>query len=255
MNRLICLWLISLPVSLINKPRITPPTKKIKAQNTQVCLNNINAPNFGKTHFIEGYDSLLSVSIPELKTPIVNEKPFIIDSSSAHLIDSSRQTQSFFTTIHDIPSIILELINQAQESISVEAFSLTDVRIADALIAAHKRGVKVSVIMDESKMKERHSKSQKLINNGICVMCYDCSLRSNYKKKDWSEPLMHHKCIQFDGKTVITGSANLTKAAGADNMETITLVRDPLTVEEHRQEFKRLKEWCRECLKQQAAKE
>jgi phospholipase D len=251
MNRLIWLWLLSLPVCAITKPRLVS-----KPKNTQhLCLNSIKNQNFGKTHFIEGHKAQSTISIPELKTPLVNEKEFIINGSSAHLIDHARQAQSFFTTVHNIPSIILELINQAQESINVEAFSLTDMRIAEALIAAHKRGVQVSVILDEGRMKERHSKSQKLINNGICVMCYDCSLRPDYKKKDWSEPLMHHKCMQFDDKWVITGSANLTKAAGSDNMETITLLKDPLVIEEHRQEFERLRKWCKECLKQQNAKE
>lgn len=217
-------------------------------KNAQISFNSPEH-TFGRTHFIVGYESPVQLSVQDQESSVVvNNKPFIVNASSAHLIDYSRNTQSFFTTVHDIASIILKMLEDAQKDITVAAYALTDKRIADALIAAHKRGVRVCVIVDGGKRKERYSKTQKLLNNGISVWSYDCSLRPDYKKKDWSEPLMHHKCFVIDD-AVITGSANATKAAQFDNIENINILRDPHAVEEHRQEFTRLKKYCVECKK------
>lgn len=222
------------------------PPQEIE-KNEQIIFNA--PPNFGKTHFIVGYENPpQELSNNATQQILVNQKPFIVDGSSAHLIDESRNTQSFFTSIHEVTSIILYLLEQAQKSITVAAFALTDVRIADALINAHKRGVVVYIIVDGNKAKDRYSKVQKLVTSNLEVWCYDPSLRPHYKKKDWSDPLMHHKCFVIDN-VVITGSYNATKAAQADNIENINILRDPHAVEEHRQEFTRLKTYCKRCKK------
>jgi phosphatidylserine/phosphatidylglycerophosphate/cardiolipin synthase-like enzyme len=223
-------------------------TRAVRPKSMQLYTN---APrSFGTTHFIVGQKNPSQSLTPVIGSEHikVNALPFIINGSSTHLIDESRPTQAFFTTVHDIRSILLKMLNDSKESIAISAFSLTDKDIANALIAAQKRGVDVSVIMDSGKMKERYSKSQTLLNNDIPVWCYDCGLRPGYKKKDWAEPLMHHKCMVIDD-VVITGSANATKAAQNDNIENINILRDPHTVEEHRQEFTRLKKFCVECKK------
>lgn len=249
MKKMLSILMVCFSLPLVSMQRaMQSSTRAVRPKSMQLFTN---APrSFGTTHFIVGQknppQSLIN-SANSAPTK-VNALPFIINGSSTHLIDETRSTQAFFTTVHDIRSIILKLLKDAKKSITIAAFSLTDKDIANALIAAQKRGVEVSVIMDPGKMKERYSKSQTLINNGISVWCYDCGLRPNYKKKDWLEPLMHHKCMVIDD-VVITGSANATKAAQADNIENINILRDSQTVEEHRQEFTRLKKFCVECKK------
>ncbi len=246
MKRLLVVCLLFFSVDVVSKSRVFEPGGRITSRSTQLCLNTPR--NFGTTHFIEGYKNPQSsvADVAEKKPVFSDTRPPIIGASSAHLIDETRQTQSFFTTIHDIGSIVLKVISESKESINVAAFSLTDKRIADALIAAHKRGVRVRVIMDAGNMKQSHSKAQKLIDNGIFVCSYNPQLRPNYKKQGAYEPLMHHKCIVADD-VVITGSANSTRAAQRDNIENINILRDPQTVQEHRQEFERLKKYCDEC--------
>lgn len=227
-------------------------SRKIPHQkNNQWCLNTPH--NFGSTHFIVGYDnkdsSIISNANADSTKTLINEDDQIINGSSAHLIDASRQTQSFFTTIHDITSIILKLIEQAEKDITMAIFSLTDARIADALIAAHQRGVLVTVIIDAGKMKDRYSKTRRLIDKGILVLYYDHTLRPHYKKREWADPLMHHKCTIIDSKLVITGSANGTRASQLDNIENINILRDSMAVQEHCREFARLKKYCNKCKK------
>lgn len=242
MKQWLFIFLLCWSSSTMNLSRLLRSNHKNRPSHQKLCLN---APrSFGSTHFIMGYNN--KQKFPDLSNkPIftIAEAPYLIDGSSAHLIDETRQTQSFFTTVHNIHSIMVNLIDHAKDTITIAVFSLTDSRIANALILAHKRNVDVCVIMDKKKMKERYSRTQDLINNSIPVWYYEPSLRTDYKKKEWSDPLMHHKCMVIDN-IAITGSANSTKAAQIDNIENITIIRDPLTVEEHRQEFIRLKQFC-----------
>lgn len=257
MKRWIAALLICLSASMMSMSRILCAKSRLKqSSNKQLCLNTPR--NFGHTHFIRGYDKppKFNKEIKPLKE--IDEKSYIINGSSAHLIDPSRNTQSFFTTIHDIASINLKLIEQAQQSIHVALFSLTDPRLADALLLAHKKGIDVCIIVDAGKMKDRYSKVRNLTDNGVPVWYYDYSLRPDYKKREWADPLMHHKCMIIDGSEndtrqgiVVAGSANGTKASQIDNIENINILRDPLAVQEHCQEFIRLKKLCVKCEKQE----
>lgn len=208
------------------------------ARNAQMCFNNIPR-GFGTTHFIRGYASHNKVAPQPEKEVVVNQIQPIIDGSSAHLLDSSRLIQAFFPSIHNIPSIILDILSKAQKTIQVAAFALTDNRIAKELINAHKRGVDVSVIMDENNIKQPYSKGQMLADNKISVKYYNPLLRSNYKKKRYV-PLMHRKCCIVDGKLVITGSANFTGAGLGSNVEDINVISCEHTVAEQIAEHDRL---------------
>jgi phosphatidylserine/phosphatidylglycerophosphate/cardiolipin synthase-like enzyme len=220
-------------------------------RNTQLCLNS--SANFGTTHFIVGYkDSTVPIKVES----VIHEKKELKRTShkkqgnirgGANLVDKNRTTQSFFTTIHDLSDILLSLISQSQKSLYIAAFTLTDKRIADLIIEKHKHGLDVCVIVDAGNMKQMHSKVQSLVNNNIAVFIYSPPLNPLYKKNGLSEPLMHHKCIVIDNEMVVTGSANLTKAGQKNNIENINILRDKQAVEEHREEIKRLKQYCTEC--------
>ena len=207
---------------------------------------------FGKTHFIIGnhrrHYSAPSLPSSENIVPQLDQRPPIINGSSVHLLDENRLVQSFSTNRHDISSIIVHLLNSAENTITAALFSLTDLRISTALIDAHKRGVKVCVMMDPSNMNQQYSKGEILIKNGIPTYKYDPKKNPRYNKKNKYESLMHQKCMLID-KMVITGSANSTKSAYQYNVETITVIRDLLTVLEHIYDLDLIKTYCTECKK------
>ena len=221
---------------------------KVTPKSTQLCLNT--SRNFGTTHFIAGYKNpqvQLSEEPKKKQQFTIDKRLPIIDGSSVHLVDEARLTQSFCTMRHDISSVVLSLLEKAQKKISVAAFSLTDARIANQLIAAHKKGIDVCVILDAGNMKQVYSKAQMLIDNGVSVWRYDPLLRPNYKKKNGYEQLMHLKWIIVDD-VLINGSANLTKSAqDGENIESVTVFRCPQLVKEHRRDFKYLKTYCVAC--------
>ncbi len=110
-------------------------------------------------------------------------------------------------------AVLLEL-NKAKSTILVQAYSLTSAAIAKALLDAHKRGVKVEVILDKSQRTQKYSSATFLYNQGISV------------KIDAQHPIAHNKVMIIDGETVFTGSFNFTKAAEENNAENLLVIRD-----------------------------
>ena len=205
------------------------------------AINNTSR-NFGKTHFIVGYKAEPAIE-KTVKRITVDHIPLIKSGSSVHLIDESREVQSFFTIVHNVSSIVLDVLAKAQKSIRVAAFALTDPDITKRLIDAHKKGIDVLVIMDSGNMDKPYSKAKKLIKNGIKVLRYDPTLSANYIKQPYM-PYMHRKCCIIDEGIVITGSANLTRAGLNRNAEDINIIRCPRSVAEHCTQFECLKESC-----------
>lgn len=218
---------------------------------------------FGKTHFIVGYenkqkDTGVTGSMTQEESffhdvptacssqlEAVSRKPLSKKrkrSSSDAVLDEGRSVQSFFTSRHNVRSIIADLLEQAQSTILIAAFALTDPRVAQSLKKAHASGVKVEIITDYSTMNKPYSKIQDLVNAGVPVFYYNHALNQNSAKKSGRfMPLMHLKLIICDEKVVVTGSLNLTKAGQKENVETITIIRDKKSVDEHIKEFDHLR--------------
>ncbi len=104
-------------------------------------------------------------------------------------------------------------IAQAQKSINLQACSFTSVPIAKAIVAAHKRGVVVTAVLDKSQRTEKYSSATFLKNAGVPVSIDD------------KHAIAHNKIILIDGRT-ITGSFNFTKAAEEHNAENLLVIHD-----------------------------
>ena len=109
---------------------------------------------------------------------------------------------------------VVKELEKAKSSILVQAYSFTSTPIAKALLTAHKRGVKVEVILDKSQRSEKYSSADFMSNQGIPT------------KIDTVHAIAHNKVMVIDGETVITGSFNFTKAAEEKNAENLLVIRD-----------------------------
>lgn len=219
-------------------------------KNMQLCFN---APRtFGTTHFIKGYQTKNRIMPENNKKMVVDLTPCKKENNSAYLIDENSLVQSFFGSMHNLSSIILNILAQAEKTICIAAFTLTDTDISKQLIDAHQRGVTVSVVMDGGNMKHFSSKAQKLIKNGIDVRRYDPMLVPNYKEQKYA-PLMHHKYCIIDDKIVITGSANWTKAGLNDNAENINVIRCEKSIGGYCKEFAGVTKCSVKCIPQPTA--
>jgi len=111
---------------------------------------------------------------------------------------------------------IIKELNGAKSTILVQAYSFTSAPIAKGLLNAHKRGVKVEVILDKVNIgkKVEYSSATFFVNQRIPV------------KIDSAHAIAHNKIMVIDGETVITGSFNFTKAAEESNAENLLIIHD-----------------------------
>lgn len=109
---------------------------------------------------------------------------------------------------------IRQALDNAKSSMLVQAYSFTSSPIAEALVRAHRRGVKIQVLLDKSQKTEKYSSADFLANAGIST------------KIDAAHAIAHNKVMIIDKEVVITGSFNFTKAAEESNAENLLVFRD-----------------------------
>ncbi len=95
----------------------------------------------------------------------------------------------------------------------VMAFSFTYDPIVDALVAAHKRGVKVQVLLDKDNEHETYSDMKRILDFGLDVLI------------DAEHAIAHNKILLIDQKVIVTGSFNFTQQAEMSNAENIIIIR------------------------------
>ncbi len=108
---------------------------------------------------------------------------------------------------------VVKELDAAKSTVLVQAYSFTSVRIAKALVDAHKRGVKIEVILDKSQRTEKYSSADFVQHAGIRTLI------------DAKHAIAHNKIMVIDGQTVITGSFNFTRAAEENNAENLLVIR------------------------------
>lgn len=127
---------------------------------------------------------------------------------------------------------IISHIHQAQKSIDVCVYTISDDRISEALIKAHERGCSVRVISDNHKSEDEGSDIELLARKGLPV------------RLDESPFHMHHKFAVYDQRVLINGSFNWTRSASDKNEENITVLFEQKLVQAFLKEFESLWERC-----------
>jgi phosphatidylserine/phosphatidylglycerophosphate/cardiolipin synthase-like enzyme len=127
--------------------------------------------------------------------------------------------QLAFTPWDNAEAMIVDAIRGARQQILVQAFSFTSRALAQALIAAKRRGVDVQVMADrEQTFSGEASRIPDLVKAGIPV-----TLEVRYQSA-------HNKLMLMDAGTayaaVVTGSYNWTYAAQYKNAENVLILRD-----------------------------
>ena len=108
--------------------------------------------------------------------------------------------------------LIVKGIATAEREILVAGYSFTSKPIAEALLAAHRRGISVRVMLDAKSYTGRYTAATFLAN-------HDVPVRSNA-----SYAIMHHKFMVIDGEHVQTGSFNYSAAAASRNAENVLML-------------------------------
>lgn len=141
---------------------------------------------------------------------------------------SAATSRVFYSPGEACLGAITSLIKVARRSLDICVFTITDDRITNRIIDAHRRGVNVRVISDNDKAFDTGSDARRLAQSGIPV------------RTDDTPDHMHHKFAVIDDNTAITGSYNWTRSAAKDNHENVLVTDDSSIVRSYSGEFNRL---------------
>lgn len=175
--------------------------------------------------FVIGLASGIYVISPQLGSSFATPAP---PTSFQH-----EQVQVCFTPTMQCLPLIEKSSRDAKKSIYVQAYSLTSKAIANALIVAQQRGVKVVVIADRGQLNAKYSQIYPLKDAGISVWI------------DGVQGLQHNKVIIIDESTLICGSYNFSNAAENRNAENLLLISDSKLAQQYLKNWHNRKEQSR----------
>jgi phosphatidylserine/phosphatidylglycerophosphate/cardiolipin synthase-like enzyme len=118
----------------------------------------------------------------------------------------------FFSPNGGAGAAVVAAINSAKATLDVQAYLLSTKDIIAPIAKAHARGVKVRVVMDHDNAGDQYSGATHLSNAGVPVF-----LDGEHKEA-------HNKVMLVDGKTILTGSFNFTRAADEQNAENLLVI-------------------------------
>ncbi len=136
----------------------------------------------------------------------------------------------YFAPEDHVANSLLDLINNAQQSIYFLAYSFTSDPLAEAIRARAGAGVTVKGVMDDGQIKSNIGTE------------YDPFLQAglDVRKDGNTAGLMHHKVMILDSGIVITGSYNFTGSAEERNDENLLVIYDPQIAAQYLAEFQRV---------------
>ena len=179
----------------------------IKKGNAELFLSKINSLPITN---ISTYQSLIKFTLGEYfqPRPVICECYFFPNASNEEKVVSMLRT--------------------CKKKLDIAIFSLTLDSIAEAILEAFQRGVKVRMIADDECAKNKGSNVKLIASVGV-----PC-------KTDNAVYHMHHKFAVLDESVVIMGSFNWTGQAVKYNQENIFFYEDKNIASQYSQEFERL---------------
>ena len=153
-----------------------------------------------------------------------------LSTASADTNLSNNPTQAevlgvYFTPPAGAAKAIVKAIDASSSEVLVQAYGFTHNAIAQAIIRAHQRGVKVSVLLDQ---KSDHTNRYvvDLFNNAQVSM-----------RQDGKHAIAHNKVMVIDEHIVITGSFNFTNSAETRNAENFLILKSSALAARYKEEW------------------
>ncbi len=149
--------------------------------------------------------------------PVVTSITLFLFFPLAHAGDlklDDAQVQVYFSPDDKCTHAIVKEIIGAKSEVFLQAYAFTSDEIAAALVQAHKKGVHVELILDKSNRSAKYTAGDVTAGAGIPTYI------------DSRHAIANNKIMIIDGRIVITGSFNFTKAAEEKNAENILIIRN-----------------------------
>jgi len=136
----------------------------------------------------------------------------------------------YFSPNKGAAKAIIGFINRCEHSLDIAVYAITHDEISQAIIDAHKKGVKVRVITDNLQASNVYSDDELLQEAGIPIL------------KTRKAGSMHHKFVIGDNNAIGTGSFNWTLNADRRNNENFVIIRLKYVIKSYQKQFDLL--WC-----------
>ena len=136
--------------------------------------------------------------------------------------------EAYFSPGDECLDAILRLLHQSRRTANICVFTITDDRVSEAILDAHRRKVSIRIVTDNEKAEDLGSDIERFERAGIPL------------RVDRTPYHMHHKFAILDDKTLVTGSYNWTRGAARANEENLIVSDDPRFVSRFTQTFDQL---------------
>ncbi|MCF6321941.1 MAG: phospholipase D-like domain-containing protein [Rhizobiaceae bacterium] len=138
---------------------------------------------------------------------------------------------------------IIGFIEGATIELQISVQELDHKPIADAIIAARLRGVRVHMVMEQDYLKEgkpprADSLGEYEINRELLMRILRTGIDA---KADYNPHIFHQKFIIRDKVSVLTGSTNFTTTGVTKNLNHVVIVHDKTVAGEYRKEFREIR--------------
>ena len=156
---------------------------------------------------LSAFSLLALVFLSHAQTPLA-ESP-----ATAEALSRAEVLGLYFTPPADIAAAVVDVINQSRSEVLVQAYGFTHNGIAQSLVKAQARGVRIRVLLDQ--------KSE--FTNRYVVDLF--KINAIQMRFDGNHAIAHNKVMIVDDNIVITGSFNFTNSAQTRNAENLLVLR------------------------------
>lgn len=189
-----------------------------------------------KSNVFELQNSIVSVAHKYLNDTGKNDSVFRMLQELLGIVLSARFTVQHSTVLFspedDCTEMLVDFIKSSEKKIEICVFTITDDRIANAILLTHSRGKQVRIITDQEKAYDSGSDIRKFAHAGIPI------------RVDITSQHMHNKFAITDDSLVLTGSFNWTRTAAEHNRENILITPDEYVVRSFVKQFNYLWQKC-----------
>ncbi len=138
------------------------------------------------------------------------------DPAPAQSLNGTPVPAYLFSPGSDTEVRLAAIIDAARRAVDAVTFTFSSKTLADALIRAHRRGVKVRFLMDEEMARD----------SAIAKYTFDNGVPFRVRRGRTEKGALHNKYAILDGQILATGSFNWTANASVNSFENVAFVSD-----------------------------
>jgi phosphatidylserine/phosphatidylglycerophosphate/cardiolipin synthase-like enzyme len=187
--------------------------------------------NWTESADADNYENCLTIHDSKIVQPFVTEFQSLWTSKTGGVASTDNVAFAPTGSAHGLETLISDEIARAKSEIVIAMYEFTSQRVADAVVGAAQRGVKVSIVTDGNEASVNKATLAQLTNAGVEAKTI------TLKGSGWTVPEFHDKYCVIDGKVVVTGSFNWNVNQDAKGYEDVVVLADSALAKKYVTDF------------------